>query len=601
MAAPYYGFDETEQDPYSVAGPGPGVMPPPEPVQAPPPVAPEPTVMTPLGQLPPSAMPPEPPLGAPGGTPAPPPVPPGAAPPQMPPGTPPPAPPGVAPSPQEQAPAAPPPRPTRPPLTGDPQKDIENSLGYERALDDWHTQRLGAATDQQNQINAKAAEKELALQKEEQAKRQQLHDQQAAERAQRQAAIEASIEERKQAMGNIEGGKWRGDQGTGGKIVNLVAMALGGIGAGLSAAGGHPTGNLGVKAVDDKMDREYQVAKDRLANANQSVLEARYGYKDLADNQRAGLNDLDADFAAKHRLIADEAASQLRAKGVAPEMISNNELVNNASTRSAQYEDQIHAREMEASRKAELTDSQEERNHASANASNALADWRNRRPGGPNARAHGAGGTGAAPGGKLAAKAQKDELKDIEGAGKKFSDVMMGSSRSPGMKTGYESAVAVGNELRAALKSGDPDTMKIAVLHAQEQSTRFLTGAAGTEATYAMQHALAGSKDDLEARLGHILGQPTESREYVARLAQNMDAIARQRKEVIDKTRDGLQTRLDSIVKSDEGKRRAGGIIESLFGKEKGGSGGEGGGAPAKTQKVGGATYEFRDGNWHKL
>src|SRR6185437_15876182 len=171
--------------------------------------------------------------------------------------------------------------------------------------------------------------------------------------------------------------------------------------------------------------------------------------------------------------------------------------------------------------------------------------------------------------------------------------VILGSARSQGVKPAYESAVAVSNELRRAAASGDPDTMKIAVMHAQEQSTRFLTGAAPTQQTFEIQHQLASTPEQLEAKLGGILGSPTEARSYVQRMAQNIDAIAKQRKEVLTKEVGSLQTRLNSIVKSDEGKRRMQGILDQ-FNVD--------GGATRNTQTMGGATYEFGDdGNWHKV
>lgn len=562
-----------EEDPNAVAGPlpanGPG--------------APAPTVMTPLGPLPADTP------GLPPPAVTPPSVPPPAALPDAPTGLPA----GAAPAPpiETQQPAALPPRPTRPPLTGDPSKDIQSSLAYERQLDDWHSQALGAATSQQNQIAATAAQKDLALAQDEQKRRDAMRIQQEQERIARQASIDDAVKERAAANGNIENATWRGDQSTGSKIASVIAMALSGVGQGLSAAGGHPAENMAQKVIEERTAREYDIAKNRLASANETVLQARYGYKDTLDNQRAALNDLDADFSAKHKLIAEEAAAQMKAKGVAPEMIASSELVNGNLQKAQQYEDNIHAREIEAGRKNELADSTIALNKEKGAAQSALADYRERR----NANA----GRGGAGGGtsKAGAKAEKDELKDIENAAKPHSAVVLGSSRSPGMASGYDAAVAVSNELKSALRSGDPDTMKIAVLHAQEQSTRFLTGAAGTEATYAMQHALSGSSDDLTARLGHLLGTPTESKAYVSRLAQNMDAIAKQRKEMLEAERTKVQTRLDSIATSDAGKKRAAGIIDSLFGK---GGGGESG-ATRKTQTMGGATYEFGDdGNWHK-
>jgi hypothetical protein len=286
-----------------------------------------------------------------------------------------------------------PPRPTRPPLTGDPAKDIQASLAYERALDDWHGQALGQATSQQNQIAATAAQKDLALAKEEQAKREAMRQQQEQERAARQASIDDAVKERMAAQGNIENGTWRGDQSTGSKIWSVIAMATSAIGQGLSAAGGHPAENMAMKVIDERTSREYQIAKDRLSNANESVLQARYGYKDTIDNQRAALNDLDADFAAKHRLIAEEAAAQMKAKGVSPEMIANSELVNGNLQKASQYEDQIHVREIEAARKNELADSTIALNKERADAQAALARYRDRRN---DKAAHaGAGGGGS--------------------------------------------------------------------------------------------------------------------------------------------------------------------------------------------------------------
>src|SRR6185503_18658151 len=271
--------------------------------------------------------------------------------------------------------------------------------------------------------------------------------------------------------------------------------------------------------------------------------------------------------------------AQMRARGVSPEQIQQNEIVTGSLQKAAQYEDQIHAREIEAQRKSELTGSQIGRNKAQAEAAEALAGFRNRRN--VNAAARGTGGAGGGGGGsKAAAKAQTQELKDIEAAAHQPTSVILGSARSQGVKPAYESAVAVSNELRAAAASGDPDRMKIAVMHAQEQSTRFLTGAAPTQQTFEIQHQLASTPEQLEAKLGGILGSPTEAKSYVQRMAQNVDAIAKQRREVLDKEVGSLKTRLNSIVKSDEGKRRMQGILDQ-FNVD--------GGATRKAQTMGGA------------
>lgn len=568
---------EDEED---VAGPLPGAAP------AQPPA--DPTVMTPLGQLPPSAIPTD--------------QPPAAAPPDQ--GAPPttrevPQPADVAPPP---AVAPIPPRPVRPPLTGDPAKDVQSSLEYERALEDWHAQRLDAATQAQAQVNADRSSKEAVLRQEEERRRAEEQKANEAALAQQRQAISDATQARARAMGDLESGKWK-EQSTGAKIASDIALALGTIGAGFSAAGGHPTGNLAAQVIDNRMDREYKHAVDRVNNANESIQQARYGYKDAQDNHRAALNDIDADMAAKYKLVAEEAASQMQARGASPEQIHNSELVTNALQKAAQFEDQIHLREIEAQRKAEalaqkkaLDESAINRNNAQADSAEALAGFRARRTAGI--------GKGGGAGGKAAQKAQKDELKDIEHVADKEGAVLLGSARSQGAKIAYESAQAVANELRRAAASGDPDAMKIAVMHAQEQSTRFLTGAAPTQQTFDIQHGLAGTPEQLEARIAGWIGQPTEAKSYVERMAKNIDAIARQRKEVLTQEGGALRTRLESIVKSDEGRRRAQGILDQYLGKgalQLGGGGSEEA-APKRTQKIGGATYEYGDdGNWHKV
>jgi hypothetical protein len=401
VAVPY----AADLDPDAVAGPG--VAP-----------APEPMVMTPLGQLPASALPPDP-------------NPPGAAPPPgqdvapVNPGAPPPPDAGAAGAPgsgpAQPEPGALPPRPVRPPLTGDPAKDIQSSLGYERALDDWHAQVLGAAGKTQQAVMAEHAAKQLANEQALQKQHEELRQRQQAEREQYQRdVIGNATKERASAMGALENGTWRGDPHSGTKIAALI---LGAVGAGFSAAGGHPTGNLAAEAIDKIQQREYDAAKNRLASANEHALQARYGFKDLQENQRAALNDLDADFAAKNHLIAAEAENALRQRGASPEDIANHGLVQQALAKSAAYEDQIHQRELEEQRKqavdaekAKLDTSTMRRNNAQADAAEALAGFRNRRGAG-GAGKGGGGGSGKAVDAMAAAADSGKSVAEVTKAG----------------------------------------------------------------------------------------------------------------------------------------------------------------------------------------
>lgn len=608
MAVPY--FDPEDEDAYAAQGQPGEVMPPPPPM-----APPEPTVMSPVGPVPVSQMPAAPPppgVDLSGPPVAPPPLP--VPPPGLAPGAPAPPPPVPVAAGVPGAPAAPVgapgtlppalpdpgPRPVRPPLTGDHGKDIDNSLAYERQLGDWHDAKLAQATQGQSDVLKKQANDELAAQQAEQKQRDAMRVKQQQERDAAHRNTIAQEVNARAAQNDLETGKWRGDQSAGHKIASWIEMFVGGIGAGLSAAGGHPTGNLAAQAIDDKMSLEYDIAKQKVSNQNEALLQARYGEKDLEGNQRAALNDLDADFAAKHKMIAAETEAALRNRGVSPEQIQANELVVKNLQDAAKYEDNIHTREIEAGRKNELADSTIALNKQKGDAQEALADFRHRR----NLKAAGAGGAGGGLS-KAATKAQEHEIKDIEAAGRDEGKVLLGSAKSQGAKVAYESAQAVSNELRHAAASGDPDAMKIAVMHAQEQSTRFLTGAAPTQQTFEIQHGLAGTAEQLESKIGGIMGQPTEAKSYVLRMASNIDAISRQRAEVLHAEGGSLKTRLESIIKSDEGKRRAQGILDQFLGKgavKLGGADvvGEPGGGPPKPSKPplnagGGAFYDWND------
>ena len=212
------------------------------------------------------------------------------------------------------------------------------------------------------------------------------------ERQQQQTQIDDAVKSKMTAQGDLESGKWRGDPSTGSRIASALAIFGGGIGAGLSAAGGHPTGNLVLDQINKTTDREYEAAKDRLNSENESVLAARYGYKDTADNQRAALNDLDADFSARHKLIAAQADNELKQSGLSPEQRQAHELVAGSLAKSAQYEDNIHAREIEAGRKNEIADSTLDLNKSKITENESLARMHDRQHG----KGAGGGGGGGA-------------------------------------------------------------------------------------------------------------------------------------------------------------------------------------------------------------
>jgi hypothetical protein len=238
------------------------------------------------------------------------------------------------------------PPPPAPKYTGDPTKDVQLNLGWQRQLTDYSTalaKKQGDIAKSDAEITQRKAEREADAERAAQAARQAQVDAYQQERQQRQQQIDDAVKEKQAAyadLKNPEGQSWAD------RIGGAVAIALGGIGQGLMLKG-HVAGaqNEGLNAVNKQIADDTQRRKDRLAAASASVLEARYGFKDAAENYRAGLNDLDTDRAAKYRLIASEAEEQLRAGGASDQDIKTNQVVVDALKEAAKAEGAVHERE----------------------------------------------------------------------------------------------------------------------------------------------------------------------------------------------------------------------------------------------------------------
>lgn len=243
-----------------------------------------------------------------------------------------------------------PPPPAPPALTGDPRQDVQNNTQYQRDLSDYHaklTQHASALNVHAAGITKMKTEREMAAQKTaidarkaEAAKYEQV-------RQQRQAAIDEAIKERMEARKGLEGGN--ADQKLhGGKLVAAIAGA---IGASLQAYGaaqlGHPQQfeNQALKRIGELQKQQYEQKKQRLANASDALLEARYGHKEAQDNHRAALNDLDANMASELKLAALEADNQLARMGYDKAQRDANEVVIKLREAAAKHEGEIHSRE----------------------------------------------------------------------------------------------------------------------------------------------------------------------------------------------------------------------------------------------------------------
>lgn len=236
--------------------------------------------------------------------------------------------------------------PARPKLSGDPTKDVQTNLEWSRQLTDYQTsleRKAGEIAKRDAEVQDRRAEREAQAEHAAAAQRQAEQAAYQQQRAERQAAIDNAVKEKAAAYEDVKNG---GKESWADRIGGAIAIALGGIGQGLMLAG-HVAGakNEGLEAVKGQVEADHARRVERLKSASDAVLEARYGFKDAAENHRAALADADADRAAKYRLIAAEAAQQLRAQGASDQDIKTNQVVAASLAEAAKSEDAIHARE----------------------------------------------------------------------------------------------------------------------------------------------------------------------------------------------------------------------------------------------------------------
>jgi hypothetical protein len=238
------------------------------------------------------------------------------------------------------------PPPARPKLTGDPTKDNQANLEWSQQLGDYQVtlaKRQGELAKHADTVAADKAKREAEEERRVAGVRQAEAAEFQARQQARQQQIDDAVKEKQAAYTDL-----KNPSGTSfaDRLGAAIAIALGGIGQGLMLKG-HVAGaqNEGLNAVNKSIEQDHQRKLERLKSASDSIMEARYGFKDAADNHRAALNDLDADRAAKYRLIASEAEEQLRAQGVSDADIKTNAVVLNALQEAAKSTDTITARE----------------------------------------------------------------------------------------------------------------------------------------------------------------------------------------------------------------------------------------------------------------
>lgn len=263
--------------------------------------------------------------------------------------------PATAPTPQTgtnatTAPAAAPeplgPPPEMPAPTGNHEQDVNNLLTYQKSLADYNTKLQQHKADYDRYVagvNDQAEKHRLTVAQDAEKVRQAEQAKYQADRAKRQSEIDTDIQDKAAAAKDIEGANWA-QKHTGQAILMTL---LGGLGAAFKAAA-NPRGevqNEGVVAINRLIEQDNKVKTDRLKAANDTLLQARYGFERAEDNHRAAQNDLDADTAAKWKLVEQEQRAQLAARGADKATLDSDALILASQQKQVEAMQKIHERE----------------------------------------------------------------------------------------------------------------------------------------------------------------------------------------------------------------------------------------------------------------
>jgi hypothetical protein len=363
-----------------------------------------------------------------------------------------------------------------------------------------------------------------------------------------------------------------------------VALALGGLGAALSAAGGGSGENRVLAQLNKKIDDDYKMQMGQIEKARDSVLMAKTGIQDAREAKAALLEDASAKRAATLGALETEARRQLAERGVPAAAIDADNRVL-----------QLQAARVKAQREAD----EQRRKDALAAAQVKYLEAR----AGKLGRGSGGGGGGAGKPGAIAdfkkaivegtddgkggtrplnaeeiqrvadklgipavAKAGRPSVENLtkdvafvaglktkaDAAEQKRSDAIdkdlqkelyPTSGKGPGTQLERIQAMRAG--LKDAIAGNDP-TAATSVL---EEAGGMLSGGKSTKNTVHLLEELKSVKDELKSKWGRITGDPGNTKEYTQRLDKLLAGVEREK-----------QFEIDSITKRYEERRaKAGG------------------------------------------
>lgn len=139
------------------------------------------------------------------------------------------------------------------------------------------------------------------------------------------------------------------DKTTSDKVVASFALAFGALGAGLSAFGGRPTGNLAAQGLMRNIDASYRKQVDTIERMGDAAKMARTGLQDAESAKAALLSDHDAKTAAGLKALEARGIATLKARGMTDAEIAGDHAIVELQKRQAELTSK---NEIEARREA---------------------------------------------------------------------------------------------------------------------------------------------------------------------------------------------------------------------------------------------------------
>lgn len=111
------------------------------------------------------------------------------------------------------------------------------------------------------------------------------------------------------------------------KAMAYVGLAMGAVGAGLSAAGGHPTGNTAVQQLNTLMDNDFRDQHQKIMDLKDDVAMSRTGLNDAKTAKEQLTYDLIAKQGAADKVLLANATARLTGLGVSAADLDSQQVI----------------------------------------------------------------------------------------------------------------------------------------------------------------------------------------------------------------------------------------------------------------------------------